>query len=182
MRRIGTGGLLVLAGAASCAAAQDGAWHDPALLDRFGYGIICAEESGERAAAPGTIAGYIDIYAGRPWIARPTLRVPALPGLAFGVLARASDAMPEGEVTVTMTHPPMAPSGQSVESWSSAFSRDEAGANFFRFDIPEERVPGRWTMEAFVDGRAVYRVTFDVVDPGALPGFINPCPTEQTIS
>jgi len=183
MHRAALAGVLVIAIAAGAApAAPEAPWHDPALLDAFGFGLICADESGVREPAPGTIAGYIDIYAGDPWIARPTQLVPAVQGLAFGVIAQAGAGMPEGAVTVRMTHPPMAPSGQSVETWESGFGTGVASANFFRFDIPEERVPGLWTMESFVDGRPVYRVTFEVVDPALLPDFVDPCPTTQTIS
>lgn len=162
------------------AAAQE-PFHDTSAFRSFAWGIICAEDSGERIAAPDTMAGFIDIYAGKPHIGRATTRIPAIEGLAFGIVAQAN-GVDLSAVTARVNHPPMGTGGVTRQSWESFFSAAEPSSNFFRFDYPEERVPGPWTMEATVEGRVIYSVTFEVVDPSLMPDFVNPCPGPQTIS
>lgn len=161
------------------AVAQDGPAWDRTLLERIDWGIVCAEDSGQREPAPETISGFIDIYAGEPWIGLRTRRVPALHGLSFGVIAWGRGV--EG-VTITVTHPPMQPSGTTRQSWPAAFAAGEGAANFFTFDIPEEEVPGLWRFTAVKDGTVVYETAFEVVPPAALPDFVDPCPGPAPIS
>lgn len=163
------------------AAAQDGPPWDRTLLERIDWGIVCADDSGQREPAPDTISGYIDIYAGEPWIGLRTRKVPALNGLSFGVIGWGAGGGVDG-VTITVTHPPMQPSGATRQSWPAAFATGEGAANFFTFDIPEEEVPGAWRFVARRDGVVVYDVGFEVVHPAALPDFVDPCPGPAPIS
>jgi hypothetical protein len=160
-------------------AADDPVW-DRAALAGIEWGIICAEDSGERAEAPETITGYIDIYAGEPQVVRQTQQVPTLAGLSFGVIVRTPPGGVDG-ITITVMHPPMQPSGATRQRWTSAFD-EEPSANFFTFDFPEERVPGAWRFVATQGDRVIYDVPFDVIDASAAPGASDPCPGPVPIS
>jgi hypothetical protein len=154
---------------------------DPSALAGFDWGIICAAESGDRLEAPGTIAGFIEIYAGDPVIGRRTLTVPALPELAFGVVLT-GDADGAEDVFVTVTHPPMQPSGRTSQSWFTTIPTGERTASFFRFDTAEERVPGLWRFVAMEGDRVIYDAAFEVLDPALMPDFRDPCPGPAPIS
>jgi len=155
---------------------------DPAVFAKLGAGIICADPPSEQQPAPGTISGFVDLVDGAVYLGRPAFRVPALPGLAFGVTGQVAPLAGVQGVTINIIHPPMAPSGVTRQSWVSDFVPDSSTANFFRFDLPEERVPGLWTMEATLDGRVLYEASFEVVDPARMPGFIDPCAPPAPIS
>ncbi len=155
---------------------------DPALFVTLGAGIICADPPSEHQPAPDTISGFVDLVDGTVYLGRPAFRVPALPDLAFGVAGQVAPLSGAQGVTIHVTHPPMAPSGVTSQSWVSDFLPDSTTANFFRFDLPEERVPGLWTMQATLDGQVLYEASFEVVDPARLPGFTDPCAPPPPIS
>lgn len=162
------------------AAAAEPQWS-PDALDGFDWGIICVAEAGERVAAPGTIAGFIEIYAGDPVIGLRTLRLPALPELAFGVLLT-GDADGAAVVEVTVTHPPMQPLGRTEQSWTTSIPAGATTASFFRFDTAEERVPGQWRFTAREGGQVIYDIAFEVLDPALMSGFADPCPGPAPLS
>lgn len=164
------------------ARAETGLVADPALFATLGAGIICADPPSEQQPAPDTISGFVDLVGGTVYLGRPALRVPALPGLAFGVAGQVVPLSGAQGVTINVTHPPMAPNGVTRQSWTSDFLPGSTTANFFRFDLPEERVPGRWTMQAVLDGQVLYEARFDVVDPARMPGFADPCAPQPPTS
>jgi hypothetical protein len=166
---------------AAAPAAADGPVWDRVALGGLDWGIICVDSSGRRAEAPGTIAGFIDIYAGEAVIGQRTLQVPALPETAFGFLLT-GDADGAAEVLITVFHPPMQPGGRTVQSWVTAIAPGETTASFFRFDLAEERVPGAWRFVATEAGRVLLDATFEVADPAAMPGFADPCPGPLPVS
>jgi len=155
---------------------------DSALFTQIQAGIVCADPPDDHQPAPDTISGFVDIVGGAVYLGRPALRIPAVPGLAFGVIGQVSPMQGAQDVTISVTHPPMAPGGVTRESWLSDFLPDAQTANFFRFDLPEERVPGPWQMEATLDGQVLYQASFEVVDPALMPNFIDPCAEPGPIS
>jgi hypothetical protein len=155
--------------------------HDPAVFASFAAGIVCAEAPFRQDPAPDTITGFVSIVEGGTSVGLATTIVPALPGLAFGIVARHGDTRRDG-VTVTVTHPPMGPEGVTVETWSADFGAGAEIANFFSFDEDYERVPGPWRMEASHDGQMLYAVDFTVIGPAAWPDFRNPCEEPPPIS
>jgi hypothetical protein len=164
----------------AAAPAAGAAEWDRAELADFAFGIVCAGAPGARTPAPDTIAGFVELVDGHIFVGRETARIPALPGLAFGIVARSRTAHPE--VTVTVEHPPMATAGATRQVWLSAFDGEAAAANFYRFDQPYERVPGTWRITAAAGGRILYDVVFEVVDPALMPGFTDPCPGPVPVS
>jgi hypothetical protein len=155
---------------------------DPAVFDRIDAGIICAPAPSGREPAPGTRIGFIDLVDGEITLGQATPRIPALPGLAFGVVARVAEHAGAADVTITVTHPPMGADGIMRETWQTDLMPGGPTANFFRFDYPEERVPGDWTLQAEQDGRVLYAARFQVVDPRLMPGFVDPCAVPPQLS
>lgn len=154
---------------------------DMSMFDRIGSGVLCAAEPTSREPAPGTRLGFIDLVEGEITLGLPAQRIPALPGLAFGVQAMVGSAGATG-VTIIVTHPPMGADGTVRETWETDFTPGNSTANFFRFDYPEERVPGDWTLQAELDGRVLYTARFQVVDPMLMPNFVNPCEMPPQLS
>lgn len=155
---------------------------DPASFSWIGAGVLCAAESSTREAAPDTRLGFIDLVEGEITLGLDTATIPAIPGLSFGVVADVAEGAGRFGVTIVVTHPPMGTDGTVRESWVTDFVSGESTANFFRFDLPEERVPGDWTLQAEQDGQVFYTARFRVVDPASLPGFSDPCPGPVPVS
>ncbi len=155
---------------------------EPGAFDRIEAGIICAPEDGRREAAPDTRLGYVNLVDGDITMGLAARRIPAMDGLAFGVLVTLADAVGTQEVTIIVTHPPMGPGGSTRDVWQSNLSGGRQSANFFRFEYPEERVPGAWTISAMADERVLYTAKFEVVDPAAMPAFISPCEQPPQLS
>ena len=155
---------------------------DPAMFTTLDAGIICKEGDRRREAAPDTRSGYIEVLEGPSRLGLSARRIPAVPGLGFGVVARMSETEEALGVTLVVTHPPMGAEGTVRESWQSDFLPGESIVNFFSFDLPEERVTGPWTMEALYQGRVLYTARFEVVDPAAMPDFVSPCREPPPIS
>lgn len=153
-----------------------------AVFANIDAGIVCAAEASRREPAPDTRTGFIDLVEGDITLGLSGGRIPALPGLAFGVVTRVADGGGAPGATVVVVHPPMGADRTERESWTTDFVAGDATANFFRFDYPEERVPGPWTMQAELDGRVLYTARFEVVDPALMPNFVNPCEMPPQLS
>ncbi len=171
---------LLLSSGATLAA--DGPAWDRDLLVVADWGIICAAPPVDTSVQPDTILGFIDQYPGEATIGLRTTRLPALPGLGFGVIARSRQPAGIDGVRITVEHPPIAPLATTRQSWAARIPPEAGAANFYRFDTPEERVPGRWRLTADLDGRILYDVTFEIVDPALMPGFTDPCPGPVPLS
>ncbi len=155
---------------------------DMGFFSEIDAGVICAAEASNREPAPGTRTGFIDLVEGEITLGLATPRIPAIPGLAFGVVATIAEGGGADGVTILVTHPPMGADGTARESWQSDFVPGNRTANFFRFDYPEERAPGPWTLQAELDGRVLYSARFEVVDPATMPYFVSPCEMPPQLS
>ena len=138
--------------------------------------------TGRHEPAPGTRLGYVNLVDGEIMVGLATGRVPAIPGLAFGVLATVADAGAAAGVTIIVTHPPMGTEGSTRDIWTSDFFAGSPTASFFRFEYPDELVPGDWTLQAVAGDRVLYTARFQVVVPAAMPHFANPCQEPPQIS
>jgi Domain of unknown function (DUF3859) len=174
--------LVLLSLMATPAFAAGNVTGDPAVFSDIGAGIVCASGNRTRQPAPDTRAGFIELTEGPFSLGLATGRIPALPGLGFGVVASVAEAGGVEGVTVIVTHPPMGADRTMRETWADDYLPGDAVVNFFSFDLPEERVPGIWTIEAQKDGRMLYSARFEVVDPAAMPNFINPCEEPPPVS
>ena len=155
---------------------------DPAFFTEAAAGMVCVSGPSTTEAAPGTRLGYIDNVQGDIVMGLATDRIPAIPGLSFGVLSQVADTAGATGVTMIVTHPPMGPEGSTRDTWQRDFFGGSPNASFFQFDFPEELVTGDWTMQAVLGDRVLYSARFTVVNPAALPGFVNPCREPPPIS
>lgn len=164
------------------ARAQSDNSGDEVFFSRLQAGILCVDGTSRHEPAPATRLGYVNIVDGEIVLGLATRRVPALPGLAFGVVSAVSATEGKAGVSIVVTHPPMGSDGSTVDVWQNDFVAGEQSASFFRFEYPEELVTGDWTIQAEAEGRVFYTARFQVVDPGAMPGFVNPCREPPPIS
>lgn len=155
---------------------------DPAFFTEATAGIVCVSGVSTSEAAPGTRLGYIDTVRGEIVMGLAADRIPAIPGLSFGVISQVADTAGAAGVTMIVTHPPMGPEGSTRDTWQRDFFGGNPNASFFQFDFPEELVTGDWTMQAVLGDRVLLFSRFQVVDPGAMPGFVNPCREPPPIS
>lgn len=164
------------------ALAQSDVTGDQAFFARLQAGILCVDGISRQEPAPDTRLGFVKLVDGQITLGLATQQVPAIPGLAFGVVAHVADTAGQAGVSIVVTHPPMGADGSTRDIWQNDFLPGEQSASFFRFEYPEELVTGDWTIRAETGNRVFYTARFQVVDPGAMPGFINPCLEPPAIS
>lgn len=161
---------------APAALAGPGAEPVPPLLSegiaRLEFGVFCAWQQMDRAPAPGTETGWIHVPLDQidfTWAGQQV--VPAVIGMGFGIKATGAPgfATAVGETRV------FRPGRAEPEAWASDISEIGPTLAFFRFDRPEELIPGTWAIEGWDRGNRLYRVEFEVVPATALPGLAGAC-------
>jgi hypothetical protein len=154
------------------------AWAKPAppirapQLANLSFGLYCAIAVTGRAEEPNTASGYIhlaDEAADFQWPGQNI--VPAVLGLAFGVKAqtRQGIAFPNAEMRVFQ------PGRAEPDIWGTGFSDQDSSLAFFRFDRPDELVPGIWVFEAWSGRTRLYRVEFEVVPAAEGNAIVQAC-------
>lgn len=148
----------------------------PALADEYRakpeiivgeIGLHCPYEIASRTAAPDTVIGTVDTIAGRASAVQLTHTVPAILGLAFGVQLKLIPGASYNDVQVLVTHPPMGEDGTTSQSWSTDTQSAGWTVNMYRFDFPQELLPGTWNISLVGDGRVVFSTDFNVIAPPA---------------
>lgn len=180
MRRLALS--LAVVALAGPAHAQADVTHDPGSFTRIDAGILCVDRLGRREPAPGTRLGYVYVTDGQIVLGLAARRIPAIPGLSFGVLATVAQAGQMSDATIIVTHPPMGTDGSTRDAWAGSFVAGSPTASFFRFEYPEELVPGDWTLQAVAGDRVLYTARFQVVAPAAMPSFADPCKQPPQVS
>lgn len=144
-------------------------------------GLFCAPEDAGRRLAPGTIAGWVHIPAEPIVMIAEGDVAPTVLGSGFGVRYVLQGT---GPVTVryTVVHPPILPSNQTTESWSSQTQAGDEDSFFFQFDTPEELQPGDWRFSAEVDGEVLFTVGITVRPAADLPDLAHLCRTGDLFS
>ncbi|MGY6535205.1 MAG: DUF3859 domain-containing protein [Pararhodobacter sp.] len=144
---------------------------DVQMLER---GLICNPPSAGRRTAPDTVAGWIHVPDEPVRIIRQGSVAPALLGTGFGVEFTLTG---EGVIDLrySVSHPPMAPDGQTTQAWNGRAVAGMREAIFFQFDTEEELLPGRWVFTASTGEDEVFRAAFDVVDPATVPHLTGLC-------
>lgn len=134
----------------------------------FDYGFFCAVEIIGHEEAQDTISGVVNMVAETPEFQRRSAIIPAEIGIGFGVHA---DVLPgyDGQAVIVNLHPPMGPDGVTRESWTTTYTAGEVSYNGFTFEYDYELVTGPWQISATSNGRLIYRIDFEVVDPALLP-------------
>jgi Domain of unknown function (DUF3859) len=137
-------------------------------------GIFCPYDRIGSIAAPDTVMGTVDMIDDHPVDVHATT-VPAYPGLAFGARYRLRDGLPDQPATMIFTHPPMGASGATRQSWQSMLFAGNNGLATYRFDVPDELLPGLWTMQIEVEGQRVFYQEFTIVRPELAQKAIDVC-------
>ena len=106
---------------------------------------------------------------------------PAVLGQGLGVRYRLADNL-GASMRYTVTHPPMPPSGATVQTWTSAVAPGDGDTVFFQFDTREELQLGDWTFTAEADGEILFSVLFTVVAPADLPALAHLCDAPSLLS
>lgn len=145
-------------------------------------GVICAPPSTGEAAAPNTVAGTTHIIDKAPPFVSTQNRVPAVLGLGFGVKSQSETLGGESGVTMTIRHPPMGPNGVTQQTYDTRISDITPSITFYQFDFDYELLPGHWQMEAVKAGRVLFRTSFTVVRPNAIPELASLCGFEELLS
>lgn len=153
---------------------------DEAAIETIDYGLVCPSGDAVELPAPGTHLGTIKQREGWQAIAYSTQLIPMVDGIGFGVAAS-----PVSDITgveITITHPPYPDTTVTDESWTSDVIAGSSNLNFFTFEFPFERVPGRWAIQATHRGTVLYAVEFDVVAPSRFPNIDGLCEGPAAIS
>ena len=149
----------------------------------FEAGIVCEGEVVGATLAPGTEAGEVMLLDDTPPFVSHSRRVPAVPGVGFGVLVAVAGEADPRTVLMRVSHPPFTGSGTEVETFVSALgSPGDPSIHLFRFDRDYEMVPGPWVMEALRDGELLYRAEFTVLPPAQVPELAGICDYESLLS
>nr|WP_183525293.1 DUF3859 domain-containing protein [Yoonia ponticola] len=138
-------------------------------------GVICAPVSLGERLAPGTVAGTTHVINEEPPFVAATRRVPAVLGIGFGIKSQAADLDGIEGVKMTVTHPPMGASGQTVQTFPSTIRGTDPSLTFYQFDFDYELLPGIWQIEASSNGETLYRTTFEVLPAEQVPELAEIC-------
>ncbi|MHA6346263.1 DUF3859 domain-containing protein [Roseivivax sp. CAU 1761] len=164
--------LLLLA--ATGRAAAGSAEFDPLRFD-LQQGIFCEVRTDGRAPAPDTVAGEIELFSEIPDFQWLGARVPAVPGISFGVRTEARDARIYSGVTMRLTHPAFRRSGATEQSYVTSLGGAGVSINAYTFDTAEELALGIWTFTARHGDEVLYHAQFEVVPPAAEPRIAAAC-------
>lgn len=138
-------------------------------------GILCGPETIGTIPAPGTIEGSTHVIEGEPDFVSTAQVVPAVLGLGFGV--KSQSATPDGidNVEIIVTHPKMGERAVTLQSFTTRVSGADPSLSFYQFDHVYELVHGTWQFEAQAEGKTLYAVSFEVVDPQLVPELASLC-------
>ncbi|MEQ5871711.1 DUF3859 domain-containing protein [Sagittula sp. NFXS13] len=140
-----------------------------------GYGVICDIEKGRTRPAPDTVSGVLNVVNQHHPIDVHTATVPAEMGLSFGIRADLPDGAEGGTFSIIVTHPPMGPQGQTVESWTTTLSPGDPALNLFTFELPYELVQGDWRFQIARADDIVLEQHFTVLPAGSVPAVQRAC-------
>lgn len=139
------------------------------------FGVICDLKPDEQREAPGTVSGVLNLVNQSAPVDVATPMVPAELGLSFGVRARLSETSPGGMYTVIVTHPPMGPNGQQVETWEADLGPGDPTLNLFTFELPYELVEGPWRFQLQMSDEVLLQQDFVVTPKGTVPAVQKTC-------
>ena len=166
---------------ATAAVAQTADYVGPSI-GSMETGIFCGPEVVGHEPAPDTVAGVTNIIEGDPPFISRSRQVPAVLGMGFGIKAQAK-ALDQFDVLMTVTHPPMGDRALTRQSYYTSVAASDRSLTSYQFDYDYELVEGDWTFEATnAAGEVLYRVTFTVVPPEAVPQLAAACGYEDLLS
>ncbi len=146
-------------------------------------GIFCRVPLSGKSEAPNTDQGTVDQFSETPRLGLQTTTIPAALDVGFGIQMRLAPGTPRTVVEVVVTHPPMAPTGRTEQSWTTELAADDWGVNLYRFDLPKEVLQGDWSIQVRTgDGTVLFNQPFKVVPPEQAPLGLSVCKGESLAS
>lgn len=133
------------------------------------YGVYCPPRVSGQMDAPETESGSVNLLADLPRIARNGQEVPAVLGLAFGLVY-----LSDRDLGVVRFQA-LRPGRETPEIYYGSVTAGENGTQGFTFETPSELEAGRWRFESWSGDTLLYRVEFDVLPADALPGLAQLC-------
>jgi hypothetical protein len=165
---LSSGALLLWAGAS----AAQGVEADPGSFGAVQVGIFCTEDTGERAPAPGSVAGHMNLV-GEIELRAETLVVPVSPALTFGFRAQVLRDVPDAVMRIT--HPPFRGRGATEQWFAERLAAGVVDHGLYTFDNGYEMVEGPWRFEISEGGRTLLSVALRMVPPSQAPQFVGLC-------
>jgi Domain of unknown function (DUF3859) len=154
--------LLWLAVCAGPLLADQGASYDSKRIASMEVGIFCRGEVGASPSPEsGTIKGTVERLDGNPPLVKKTRTVPAIDQITFGV--EAQEAVENGVVTITVTHPPLGPGRVTTERWETQMDTARTTVHTYYLGLSDGNPVGRWTIVGSVGSRTLFQAKFDVV-------------------
>ncbi|MBP0483426.1 DUF3859 domain-containing protein [Sagittula salina] len=155
----------------------------PALADVDGdiparlveFGVICDLDPTDRRPEPGTVSGVLNLVTQSAPFDVPSTQVPAEIGLSFGIRAKLAPDAPPGDYRMVVTHPPMGPQGQVLETWSAGLIPGDPALNLFTFEEGWELIEGPWRFQLVLDDRVLLQQDFTVTPKGTVPAVQKTC-------
>ncbi|KMK66070.1 DUF3859 domain-containing protein [Puniceibacterium sp. IMCC21224] len=138
-------------------------------------GIFCEIVSAGTMPAPDTAAGLVELYDRTPEFQWLGTRVPAVPGLSFGVRTEVLGGAFLPGVVISLTHPALRGTDITSQQYTTVIGGNGPSINAYTFDLPKELVTGTWTFSATQNGREIYTASFEVVPPAQEPQIANSC-------
>lgn len=126
------------------------------------FGILAPMLQESIREAPSTATGKVREF-GEIKIQQHTDRVPARLGTRFGVRHIFRNVPANGELQVSITHPPITKANGQTSTVSSADKNPADSGTNYGFDNAYELLPGTWAFEFRYRGQLLCRKTFTVV-------------------
>lgn len=165
-----------LALAAGHAFAGPSAGYDGKRIASMDVGIFCRDGVGaSRSEESDTIKGTVDRLDRNPTLVKQTQAIPAIDQIMFGVEAR--EALENGVVTITVTHPPLGRDRVTSESWETQMDPSATTVHSYYLGLSDGNPVGRWSIVGTARGRLLFEAEFDVVPR---KGARNPCLDQPT--
>jgi hypothetical protein len=168
--------LLWLSVCADPVLADQSVTYDSRRIASMEVGIFCRGEVGATpSAGSGTIKGTVERLDANPPLVKKTRSVPAIDQITFGVEAR--EAVENGVVTITVTHPPLGAGRVTTEHWETQMDPARTTVHSYYLGLSDGNPVGRWTIVGSVGSRTLFQAEFDVVPR---KGAKDPCRNRAT--
>lgn len=148
------------------AQAEPVAKFDLKRISEVRAGIFCYRSPDYVTQDSATIDGKVDRFDVAPDLVKQTQVIPAIDGLLFGVSGRGTSSSGL-VVTMEIVHPPLGKAGVTREAWDAWYPNDRTTMNGYTLGLDRGSPLGVWTLTAKRNGKKVYEVVFEVVEPSA---------------
>lgn len=155
-----------------------GAVAAPVPVIRTGVG--CQVAATGQAAAPDTRAGAISLLPQTRILLWERTRLPAMPGVTFGMRLMGDGTA--RRVTTTVTHPPMGADRVIVQSWDWLLSGPPSQFTGYTLEEPAELLTGTWRITVTEGDTVLAAQDFTVVPPAQAADIARACASDQAIS